>query len=185
MSNLLYRAVALPDTAVEGRRVFGLAAPFNQRTTITEHGRTFDEVIERGAFARTIAERGHKVKILNQHEARRPIGKATVLEERADGLYIEATISDTRDGNDALQLVRDGVLDSFSIGFRPIAHRNDDGVKVLTEIALHEVSIVTFPAYPGAVIGGVRAWTPPAPPPDISAADALDRLAAIERKNFT
>ena len=44
------------------------------------------------------------------------IGRITKAESTDDGLHITARISDTARGRDAMTLIRDGVLDSFSVG---------------------------------------------------------------------
>jgi HK97 family phage prohead protease len=70
-------------------------------------------------------------------------------------------VSKTAAGDEALELLRDGALDSFSVGFSPIQHVRDNEKTVWrTEVGLREASLVTFPAYEGALIGGVRALTP-------------------------
>ncbi len=111
--------------------------------------------------ARSVAERGHKIKLLAQHDRRRfPIGKATSFDEADDGLHGEFAIPNTREGDDVLELVRSGTLDSFSVGFRPIRDRRQDGVLVRVEAALNEVSLVGLPAYAGAAVAGVRSQQP-------------------------
>ena len=59
-------------------------------------------------------------------------------------------------GDEVLELVRDGALDAFSVGFSPITSRSVDGVYVRQHAHLNETSIVTFGAYAGALVGGVR-----------------------------
>ena len=86
-----------------------------------------------------------------------PLGCATLLREDRVGLYGEFRVSNTTDGNNALELIRDGVLDSFSVGFTPVKHVMEGGVKVRTDVKLREVSVVTFPAYADAVVTGIRA----------------------------
>ena len=67
------------------------------------------------------------------------------------GCAVRSRIPQTREGDDApWTLVRDGVLDSFSVGFVPIRDTRDGDVLVRTEAALREVSLVGFPAYAGA-----------------------------------
>lgn len=142
----------------DGRTVYGIAVPFDHPTRISEGGSTYTEIFKRGAFARTIAERGDKVKAYANHDRTKlPLGRATELREDSAGLYAELRISDTRNGNEVLELVRDGALDSFSIGFRPIEQRDlPDAVVERTEVALSEISVVAYPAYEAALIGGVR-----------------------------
>jgi uncharacterized protein len=90
-----------------------------------------------------------------------PIGRAQVLREDPDGLYAELRISRTRDGDEALELIRDGALDGLSIGFEPIAQQHRDDIVVHTEIKLREISVVAWPAYETARISAVRAVMPP------------------------
>jgi len=160
MTRTLFRSSAID--AVDGRTIYGVAVPYEQVTEITERderGRTvsFREKFVLGSFARSIRERGHKVRLLIGHEARKlPVGHATELREEPDGLHAEFRVADTADGNDLLTLVRDGVVDSFSIGFTPIRERWDGDVRIHTEAGLREVSAVNWPAYTGAAIAGVR-----------------------------
>lgn len=137
--------------------MFGVVVPYGPVAEIHEFGRSYRERFAPGAFQRSISERGNKVRLLVSHDTRKlPIGRATELHEQPDGLRASFAIAATRDGDDALELVRSGTVDAFSVGFRPIRHRIDGDVTVRTEAALMEVSLVGFPAYEGAVVGGVR-----------------------------
>ena len=173
-SDLLVRA----DTA--GRTVFGYAVPFGQVATVNDGRAPYKESFQRGAFARTIEQRGGRIRLHRQHDSGRnlPVGRAVELEERDAGLWAAFAVSRTSEGDDVLALVEDGVVDSFSIGFRSIRHRPEGDVTVRTEVALHEVSIVSEPAYAGAAIVGVRAHGGP----QISVAAAYERLALIRRR---
>jgi len=147
------------------RTIFGLAVPFDSPTTVDDGRGPYDEVFRRGAFTRTIAERGDRVKLLVAHDRqqRLPIGRATLLREDRAGLYGEFRVSRTREGDEVLELVRDGALDAFSVGFRGIRSKPDQPrhgeVLERLEVALAEVSVVPFPAYAGAAIAGVRSRT--------------------------
>lgn len=140
----------------EGRTVAGIVVPFDTVARVSDGGPSYDERFQRGAFAKTIRERGDRVKLLYQHNSREPIGKAVSLREDASGLYGEFRVSKVDDGDRALVLVRDGVIDSFSVGFSPVKHEKRDGVTVRTEVALREASLVTFPAYDTARIHSLR-----------------------------
>jgi HK97 family phage prohead protease len=143
----------------DGRTVYGLAVPFDTPTEIREHGRAYTELFRQGAFARTLNAGHDRIKLLVNHDriGRLPIGKALTLREDRSGLVGEFRVSKTGDGDEALELVRDGVLDAFSVGFTPI-QQNDTGTLVeRTEVKLSEVSLVAFPAYTDAVVSGVRA----------------------------
>lgn len=143
----------------DGRTVYGIAVPFDQVARVNDGRGPYDEVFRMGAFRETIINRsGARVKLMANHDAKRfPVGRATSLREDPAGLVGEFHVSATRDGDEALELVRDGVLDSFSVGFTPVKHqRNREGVVERLAVALREVSVVAFPAYAGAAIAGVR-----------------------------
>jgi HK97 family phage prohead protease len=161
MSERLHRAHRADlEVRSDGRTIVGIAVPFDEETTIAERGRSYVEVFRRGAFARTIAERGaERVKLLALHDRDTlPLGRATALREDPSGLYIEARVSDTRAGDEVLALVRDGALDALSVGFRPMRDRwNPERTHVeRLEVSLAEVSVVPWGAFAGAVITGVR-----------------------------
>lgn len=141
-----------------GRTVHGLVVPFDTISRVSDGGPSYQEAFQRGAFARTINAGAGRVKLLSHHNARsNPLGRATLLREDASGLYGEFHVSSTRAGDEALELIRDGALDSFSVGFRPIQQTKRAGVVWRTEVAMREASLVTFPAYEGALVSGVRA----------------------------
>lgn len=142
----------------DGRTVHGLAVPYNRPTDIREWGQTYKEEFVLGSFARTIAERGNKVKFLEQHDSLKPLGRATALREDANGLYAEFRVSKTQRGDEMLEMIQDGTIDSFSIGFIPVTDDKRDAGKhvIRREVKLREVSAVTFPAYEGAAITGIR-----------------------------
>lgn len=159
-SNIEFRSVGELSTD-DGRTVYGIAVPYDTDTEISDGYAGYTERFERGAFARSIEQRGHKVQLYTQHDTGKlPIGKAVKLEERSEGLYAEFRVSETAAGNDALALVRDGVVSAFSIGFKPLKNRESrTGNKrtvVRIEAALIEVSLVGMPAYETAAVQGVR-----------------------------
>src|SRR4051794_5918365 len=95
-SRLTRAFVADLEVRGDGRTIYGLAAPFNTPADIFEMGMRFTETIAPGAFARTIAERGSKVKLLALHDTQTlPIGRATKLVEDTRGLVGEFRVSNT------------------------------------------------------------------------------------------
>lgn len=104
--------------------------------------------IERGAFARTLRERGaSSIRMLWQHDPAEPIGVWTDIREDEKGLRVEGqlALASTR-GRDVFALIRAGAVDGLSIGFKARrARREAGGVRRLAEIDLWEISIVTFP----------------------------------------
>jgi HK97 family phage prohead protease len=163
-NSILYRTSSL-DVHVpeEGRSIWGTVVPYNEVTTIADSGgRTYLERFQVGAFARSIAERGSKIQLYVGHETMRklPVGRAVELEETSEGLQAVFELGHTSEAEDALTAIREGLVDSFSVGFRPLRQVTRDGVIVRTEASLREVSLVGMPAYSGALVGGVRSDTP-------------------------
>lgn len=167
-TSLIHRTTPLQlelrSDAVDERIIAGIAAPFDSPAEINNvYEGAFTEIIRKGAFAKTIRERGDRVKLLGLHDrTRMPLGRAVLLEERAEGLYAEFKVSNTQAGTEALELVRDGSLDHLSIGFRAITEVWDrkSTRRTLTEVALMEVSLVLEGAYgDAAAVTGSRSAT--------------------------
>ena len=121
------------------------------------------DIVERGAYARTLDRFNSSKKgmpFLAHHRHDRPIGKIMELRDSDDGLYFKARFSDSHDGQNVRQQFLDGTLDSFSIGYRVIQKQadrvKDRPVLRLKEIALHEISAVTFPCNELAIISAVK-----------------------------
>jgi HK97 family phage prohead protease len=142
----------------DGRTIFGIAVPYNKEQRITS---TMIEVFRKGVFSEVI-KAPHRVKLLRGHGENNVLGRATLLRETDDGLYAEFKISKTREGDEALELVKDGALDQLSVGFMPIKNRKrPDGVMERLKAHLAEVSLVTFGAYGElAAITGMREGQP-------------------------
>lgn len=132
--------------------------------TIAGYAATWDkdqvnDVIHFGAFAKSIREAfpAKRIKLLWQHSE--PLGMPVDMSEDEIGLKVSAKVSKTRLGDEALELMRDGVVDRMSIGFT-IPHGksdyDDEGVRHIREAKLMEFSPVTFPANEAAVITGVK-----------------------------
>jgi len=122
-------------------------------------------VIEPGAFTKTLQENLSRVKILWQHNLDEPIGLPLTLKESSKGLEVEGRISQTTRGRDALQLMKDKVVDELSIGFDPIKYEMEeiDGketIRHIKEVRLWEISLVTFAADPKAKVRSVHAVVP-------------------------
>jgi HK97 family phage prohead protease len=142
--------------ATEGEEgVFtGHAAIFGERNR-------HNEIVQRGAFARTIADhlaRNIRPPMLWAHRPDEVIGVWTDIREDATGLAVTGKlITETAKGREALALLKADALNGLSIGFRAKhATRNANGVRVLSEIDLVEISLVALPSAGGARIKQVR-----------------------------
>ena len=119
-----------------------------------------EDVTAAGAFAASLARTGPAgVKMLYQHEAQAPVGVWDEVVEDGRGLFVRGRIlAVTPQARLAAALVRAGAVDGLSIGFRTVKARPDESgrLRVLTEVELWEVSVVTFPMLPGARITALR-----------------------------
>ena len=113
------------------------------------------DIVVRGAYAASLAAletRGRRVKMLWQHDPAQPIGVWDEVREDARGLYVKGRLlTDVERGREAATLIGAGAIDGLSIGYRTVrATKNDKGQRLLTELELWEVSLVTFPMLPSA-----------------------------------
>ena len=94
-----------------------------------------------------------KIKLLSQHDLKKPIGRMTAAEVRADGIYATFKLSRSSGGNDALIMAQEGLVTGLSIGAEIIASKpSKDGYTVVSSARLKEVSLVTVPAFAGAEV---------------------------------
>ena len=118
------------------------------------------DTIERGAFRRSLAERGAEgVRMLFQHDPSEPIGAWTTIREDQRGLYVEGVLADgVARAREVHQLLKNAALDGLSIGFRTVRARTDakSGVRRILEADLWEISVVTFPMQPLARVQNVK-----------------------------
>ncbi|MGR3679599.1 MAG: HK97 family phage prohead protease [Paracoccaceae bacterium] len=113
------------------------------------------DVVAKGAYASSIkalAAQGRRVKMLWQHDPAHPIGVWDDVREDATGLWVKGRLLDsTTKGREAAALITAGAIDGLSIGYRTTkSQKSENGQRVLTELELWEVSLVTFPMLPSA-----------------------------------
>ena len=144
--------VALDDVEPDGS-FSGYASLFGR----VDLGR---DVVERGAFSRSLAERGAAgVRMLFQHDPNQPIGAWTEIREDGRGLFVRGRLTPgVAKSREVLELMRGGALDGLSIGFRAVRAKSDprSGVRRIMEADLWEISVVTFPMLPDARIDMVK-----------------------------
>ena len=141
-----FTKVALDDVEPDGS-FSGYASLFGR----VDLGR---DVVERGAFSRSLAERGAAgVRMLFQHDPNQPIGAWTEIREDGRGLFVRGRLTPgVAKSREVLELMRGGALDGLSIGFRAVRAKSDprSGVRRILEADLWEISVVTFPMLPDA-----------------------------------
>lgn len=134
----------------DGMTFEGYAAVFNSLS----EDLGFRELIKPGAFNKSLRGR-HRMMLLWNHDASQPLSStrngSLKLVEDDRGLKVSAQLPDTTLGRDIAELVRSGVIDAMSFGFqvKKDSWSADGTTRTLEEIALHEVSLVSFPAYEG------------------------------------
>jgi len=116
------------------------------------------DVVQPGAYAaslKRLSADGRRVKMLWQHDPGRPIGVWDEVREDERGLFVKGRIlPDVAQGREAAALVAAGAIDGLSIGYRTVtSERDSKGRRVLHELDLWEVSLVTFPMLPEARVG--------------------------------
>lgn len=175
----LIRMVDLPTAQIEFRAdesdglglgtLTGYAAVFNEETIIDSWEGQFVERVAPGAFRKTLADRGDRIKVLFNHGfdpsiGDKPLGKPSVQEEDERGLRVEVPLDDTSYNRDLVASLRSGALDGMSFRFSVTREEWDDTddddralpIRTLKEVRLYEYGPVTFPAYE-ATTAGVRA----------------------------
>ena len=94
-----------------------------------------------------------KIKLLSQHDMKKPVGRMTAAEVRPDGIYATFKLSRSTGGNDALIQAQEGLVSGLSVGAEVISSQpSRDGHIVVTAAKLKEVSLVTEPAFKSAQV---------------------------------
>lgn len=135
-------------TLTDGAVVEGYASLFG----VADQG---GDVVQAGAYAaslRAMAAAGRSVKLLWQHDPGQPIGIWDEVREDGRGLWVKGRLlTDVARGREAAALIAAGAIEGLSIGYRTVkAARDSKGQRLLTELELWEVSLVTFPMLPEA-----------------------------------
>jgi HK97 family phage prohead protease len=94
-----------------------------------------------------------KIKLLSQHDMKKPVGRMIAAETRLDGIYATFKLSRSTGGNDALIQAQEGLVSGLSVGAEILASKpSRDGHTVVTSAKLKEVSLVTEPAFKSAQV---------------------------------
>jgi HK97 family phage prohead protease len=108
------------------------------------------DIIEKGAFTKTIQERGPSgkglIKMLLDHDRTKAVAKITNLQEDAKGLRYEAKIGTHALGVDFMKMVESGLINQHSFGFVTIKELYDGQMKAnrIKEVMMHEGSAIQF-----------------------------------------
>lgn len=122
-------------------RIAGYAALFD----IPDGAR---DTILKGAFSRTLAERKEPLPLYWQHRPDQRIGTVDTVQEDAKGLRVIATIDNP--GSRAVSALLGKTVNGLSFGYRARGYRSSPEGRVLEDIDLFEVSLVSHPLQPNA-----------------------------------
>lgn len=114
------------------------------------------DVVEPGAYTKTLKERGNRVPLLWQHKSDTPIGELT-LEDRPEGLWCKGQLMmEDPIAARAYLYIKAGIVKGLSIGYEIVKKSILGTIRHLKEIKLFEGSIVTFPMNEMALISSVK-----------------------------
>lgn len=122
------------------------------------------DVVEKGAFRRTIKEKPlSAIKMLRDHDSTKIVGQWLSLEEDDHGLKVRGRLFAKPEdavplGRETYTLMKMGALDALSIGYRTIKSAWDEqrGIRSLLDVDLWEISVVTFPMNEMATVDAVK-----------------------------
>jgi hypothetical protein len=138
------------------RIVEGIVVPWAETSFLTPDPR--GERFIAGSLTRSLGERGERIKLFHAHDHGRAVGRPLAWKPDHElGCWAQFRIAKTPPGDEVLAEVGEGMLDAFSVGFRPVrTRRGADGAREIMEAALHEVSIAPVGAYDGARVLATR-----------------------------
>lgn len=131
------------------RTISGLAVPWD----VVGYASTGPVRFERGS----IPTDGPAPKLLRDHDVTRPIGIVSAIEDSETGLLFDARISEVPEGDIALRLALDGVLDAVSVGVDVEKFTYDGDVLVVKAGRMRELSLLPFGAFEEARVANVAA----------------------------
>ena len=147
MENLIIEAASI-ECSEDRREISGKIVPIG--TGEVGHTNLGSVVFERGSIDITDFQ---KIKLLSQHDMKKPIGRMIAADIKEDGIYATFKLSRSTGGNDALVMAQEGLVSGLSIGAEIIASKpSRDGHLVVSAAKLKEVSLVTEPAFKSAQV---------------------------------
>jgi HK97 family phage prohead protease len=158
---VLRRTYTAELTAGDGRTVDVRIVPYGVSAEVSDDGRTFyrEEWAPEAFNDQLVA--GHRLKVLLNFEHQRGIqnvvGKGISLRSMPDGLHGSFRMSDTPDGDKALELVRDDILDSVSLeAYAKKSIRTAEGTLKRMKAHLYNVALCRTPAFADARVLAIR-----------------------------
>jgi HK97 family phage prohead protease len=115
-----------------------------------------DDVVDQGAFTKSLFEKNGEFPLLWQHDQTNPIGLVKARDS-IRGLEVTGELAlETAKGAEAYALLKRGIVKGLSIGYDLIKKAYRNGARHLQEIRLHEIYLVTIGANPLAQVATVK-----------------------------
>jgi HK97 family phage prohead protease len=155
----------------DGRTVSGVIVPWNVPTPTTRDGKFATrnpdrqgafEAFKRGALTKTLTERSGALPLFAEHDAKRPVGVMTETADTEIGQLASFKMLRTREGEEGLELIREGIWTGFSLGFFALDARTErsthDGkpLYLRSEVKLDHVAVLRNHAYDSARVLALR-----------------------------
>jgi uncharacterized protein len=154
----------------------GYASTFNEKDL-------GGDIVVPGAFAKSLKSRGVKgVRMFADHDSRNRVGVWEAISEDEKGLQVKGRLLvEKANGRDAYIDLKEGALDGLSIGFRTVKDKYDGRRKarMLEELDLLEISLVSFPMNESARVTAVKSIT------DMDAKDWRELEAALRDEGLS
>lgn len=160
-ANEILRAFPATFELGDGRTVIGRCVPYGVSATVADPPE-FVPYLERfapGAFRKAAQAGGHWIELRHEHGEGilDRIGRARSLRDEPDGLYGEFEVLPGEPGNQALELVRAGILSGMSISAKVDRSQTlEDGTVERIKATLRHVGLTSTPAYAGAEVLAMR-----------------------------
>ncbi|WP_180229361.1 phage major capsid protein [Bacillus pseudomycoides] len=157
---LRFQGTKLSANKDDSLTVSGYVNKTGQLSEVLGSTKRFVEKIAKGAFAQAI-KNAKEIDFLAEHDAKKILSStrngSLQLREDNQGLYLEATIVPTSYGIDTYELIKSGIFQNMSFGFKTLSDSwkslgNGLFERTITELALYEVSVVKNPAYSQSTI---------------------------------
>jgi len=148
-------AMELRSIDVEKRTLVGVCVPYDETSYLAPNPN--GERVRRGAFTKSIAQRGDRIYLNREHNKEATVGRSVRFDDDAEGLVGEFHIRRCALGDDTLAELNDGYWPHLSVGFKALQMgRGTDGATEVVEAYLGHVALVKTPAYEGAGVLGLR-----------------------------
>ena len=172
--------LTLDASALEGvasRTVSGVAVPYGIAATVSDGTKV---IFEEGSLPTD----GKAPKLYLNHDSEQAVGIVTERVDTPEGMMFSARISKTPQGETALTLALDKVIDSVSVGVNPTKFKmQKDGTMLVQAADWIELSLVTGrPAFSGAVITDVAASEPESIPHEEVSEDIIQEEVSPQEK---